>query len=150
MMGVDSRGFSIIEVAMVLMIAAALLDMALSAAAPVSNRLSVSSSRSALVALHARARAHAVERGVMTRLHVDPEGDSAWVSDAGERIETVDFYETWGVDLIAAAPIELCMSPRGHADRDCNSFGSTVDVEFSRGGLSAVVMIRPLGQLVIR
>ncbi len=42
------------------------------------------------------------------------------------------------------------MSPRGYADWGCNSFSSAVDVEFSRGGLSAEVKIRPLGQLVIQ
>lgn len=146
----DSRGYTIIELSVVLLISAALLDVGLNSAAPVSHRLSVNLARSALVTLHARARAHAAERGEMTRLHVDPVGDSAWVSHDSERIESVDFRGTWGVDLIAPSAIELCMSPRGYADRDCNSFSSAVDVEFSRGELSAEVTIRPLGQLVIR
>ncbi len=58
-----------------------------------------------------------VERGTMTRLYVDPVGDSAWVSDGTEQIESIDFREDRGVDLIADASIELCMSTRANSPR---------------------------------
>jgi prepilin-type N-terminal cleavage/methylation domain-containing protein len=148
-MRMNTRGFSLIETMITLVIAGTLLNVGVKAAAPVTDDLSVKSARGAVMALHARARAHAVERGTMVRLVIDPATDVVSLVDGTDVIETVDLHDTRGIDLTASAPITLCMTPRGFADSDCNSFSSAVTFGLERGGVISRIKLRPLGQLVI-
>ncbi len=143
-------GFTVIEMVVTMTFGLILLDIALGASGETLDRVAVSSARTTFAALHSRARVRAVERGRNVRLIVDPATDSAWVADGEEIVEGIAFRTASGVDLTATSAIELCLSPRGSADRDCNSFTSTVEVGFSRGGASASLGIQPLGQLVMR
>jgi prepilin-type N-terminal cleavage/methylation domain-containing protein len=142
-------GFTIIELVVTITIGAILLDVALSTSGPALDRMSVTSARTTFAALHARARARAVERGRTVSLFVDPATDSAWVYDNDEVVEAIAFGTASGIDVTAGSRLELCLSPRGYADRDCNSFSSAVEVGFARNGASASVELRPLGQLVM-
>ena len=142
-------GFTLIEMVITVSVALILLNVALSASGPAFDRMTVSSARTSFAALHARARARAVERGRNVRLSVDPATDSAWVSDGTEIIEAVAFGTDSGIDIRTPALMELCLGPRGYADTDCNSFTSAVKLEFTRRAASAAVQVRPLGQLVM-
>ena len=75
-----TRGSTMVETVIVCIMVSALIGTGLSSGGRVMDRMSVASSRNALVALHARARARAIEHGTVTRLIVDPAGDSAWVA----------------------------------------------------------------------
>ena len=145
----QNGGFTIIELVVAMVVATLLIDMALSAGGPALDRMSVTSARTTFAALHARARVRAVERGRNVSLFVDPATDSAWVFDQNEVVEAIAFRTASGVDVTTASRMELCLSPRGYADTDCNSFSSTVEVGFARGAASSSLEVRPLGQLVM-
>jgi Tfp pilus assembly protein FimT len=145
----DSGGFSLIETVIVLVVATVLIDMGHRAGSDVMDRLSVESSRNIVTALHARARARAIEQGTTVRLFLDPAGDSAWITDASGLVDRVSFAESGGIDVVAEQDdiIRICMTARGIADTNCNSSNSSVTVAFVRGAARKNLTFRPLGQL---
>jgi len=145
----QNGGFTIIELVITMVTAVILLDVAVGASGPALDRMSVTSARTTFAALHARARVRAVERGRNVSLFIDPATDSAWVFDDNQVVEAIAFGTASGIDVTATSRLELCLSPRGYADADCNSFSSSVNVVFSRNGASSSVEVRPLGQLVL-
>jgi prepilin-type N-terminal cleavage/methylation domain-containing protein len=144
-----TRGFSLIELTVSIVIAGILLDVAVRTTTPVQDSLSENSGVGVVTSLHAQARAQAVARGTMVRLIVDPATDMVTVSEGSETIETVDLRETRGIDILGSSQIRVCMTPRGFADTDCNSFESAVTVGLSRGESTSEVKLRPMGQIVI-
>lgn len=139
-----------IEMIVVVAIGAILLSMAIGGFGEATSGLAVQNARQSFSALQSRARAYAIERGTLARLHADPAGDSAWVESGGDRIDFVNFDESRGVDVQSGATglITLCLNPRGFGETSCNSFGSgTVDISFVQGAATASVTILPLGQL---
>ena len=142
-------GFSMVEMTLVCFIASALIGVGVRSGGQVLDKMSVNSSRSALIALHARARARAIEHGTVTRLFVDPVGDSAWVSDGSVVVERVDFAAAHGTDMVADESFLLCMAPNGIADTECSSFDSSVSVVFARGGENKELTFRVLGQVMV-
>jgi hypothetical protein len=138
-------GFSMVEITLVCFIASALIGAGVRSGGEVLDKMSVNSSRSALIALHARA----IERGTVTRLFVDPAGDSAWVSNGSVVVERVDFAASHGTDIVADERFVLCMAPNGIADTECNSFDSSLSVQFSRGGENKELTFCLLGQVMV-
>ena len=144
-MKLNKKGTSLIEVVLVLVIGGVLLDMSLKATGPVTAGLSVNLAQQSFVALLARARAHAVERGTTVDFHVDAAGDSAWIEIDDETLEVVRYAE---VDLDASSGLTVCMSPRGRADTRCNSFSGVETVTFEARGESSSLDILPLGKVI--
>ena len=144
-----TRGFSLIELTVTIVIAGVLLDTAVRVTAPVQDSLSVDSGIGVVAALHARARAQAVARGTMVQLIVDPSTDIVMVFEGATVLETVDLRTTRGIDIVGSSQIRVCMTPRGFADTDCNSFNSAVTVALNRGEATSEVKLRPMGQIVI-
>lgn len=140
-----------VEMTITIVVGAILLTIAVRGFGETMSRLAVDNARQSFASLQAQTRSYAIERGGMTRLRVDPAGDTAWVQDAGgTRVSFLDFMEERGVDVQSstAGIITLCMNPRGFAETDCNSFGaSTVDLDFVQGVQSSTITILPLGQL---
>ena len=145
-MGLNNKGFTLVEVAVVLLIAGTLLDMSLRSTGPVIANFSVNAAQQSFVALHARARAHAVERGTTVYFHVEPAGDSVWIEIDGETLEVVRFD---AVDLGASGAITVCMNPRGIADTRCNSFSGVETVTFAARHESSSLDILPLGKVIL-
>lgn len=145
------EGFTIIELIIALTLGAILVSMTLKGFGPTVTGLAVSNARQSFAALEARARMHAVERGALARLHVDPAGDSIWVEGSGgARVAFENFATSREVDIQSTTTgvITVCMSPRGFAETSCNSFGTaSVTLDFVQGPESASLTIRPLGQL---
>ena len=144
-MRLDNKGYTLIEVSMVLLIGGVLLDASVRPMGSVTGSFSVNAAQESFLALHARARAHAVERGTAAAFHVDPVGDSAWVEIEGETLEVARFDD---VDLQGNGSIKVCMSPRGIADTRCNSFSGVETVTFEARGEATTLHILPLGKLV--
>lgn len=139
-----------VEIVVTLMVAVILLTIAVRSFGDTLSGMAVDGARQSFAAMQARARTLAVERGELTRLDTDPAGDSAWITVSSTRVDFLDFMEERGVDIQSGTSgvITLCMSPRGFAEFDCNSFGdNTVTLDFVQGGESASVTILPLGQL---
>ncbi len=145
------HGFTMIELVIVLLIGGILTSIALAGFNNARGPYAVRGARDSFVALHARARAHAIELGENIALNVSSAGDSASINRAdGTLIESIRFDEERNVELLpAGTSFRLCLSPRGFADVDCNSFqNTTVTVEFWHNADSTRVEILPMGQVI--
>jgi prepilin-type N-terminal cleavage/methylation domain-containing protein len=142
------RGFTLIEVVIAVLVGSILTGIALTGYGNAKSRFAVRGARNTFVAVHARARAAAIEGGTTARLHVFPGGDSVTVVRGGVTLESINFRDVFGVDVQASGNLRLCMSPRGFADTACNSFSSAEALGFRAGPDEAGVQILPLGQLV--
>ena len=150
-MGMDERssGFSIIELVVVLMVGSVLTSIAVANFNGVSGRFAVKGARQSLMSMHARARVHAVEYGQSVRLHVDPVGDSIWLSRGSVILDVMDLRQEFNVDINTStdAILKVCMNPRGFADTVCNNFTSTVTIDLVLNSDTASVRMRTLGQM---
>ena len=144
-------GFSIIELVVVLMVGSVLTSIAITSFNGVSGRFATKGARQTFMAMNVRARAQAVEYGRIVRLNLDPDGDSVWLSRAGEVLEVVDFRGEFKVDIRTSTDAELsvCMNARGFANMGCNNFNSPVTVTFSLASDTASVRVLTLGQMVV-
>jgi len=142
------KGFTIIEVIVVLVIGGILMSFAVKAFGSTASHTSARQARNVFNGMAARARAQAIESGRSTVLIADARGDSVLILANGRIVENVRFGEEMGVDIRATQDVTLlCMNPRGYADQDCNSFSSTVKMSFVRGNQSMSLEILPLGQI---
>lgn len=143
------RGFTLIELVIVIVVGGILTSIAMNSFGGVQSRMAVQSARNTFASYHARARAQAIERGVQVVVRVDVAGDSLWLTMDGDRIDGFDFVGQMNVDVQSSAsnPIKVCLTPRGFADSDCNSFSSTITVTFAQAGHSSELEIWPLGQV---
>ena len=144
-------GFTIIELVIAMLIGSILTSIALHSIGNSTARFSTRGARNGFIALHARARASAIERGTTTTLLIDLAGDSAAIIRGDTVVDRVHFDREFDVDLQGSSiPLELCMSPRGYADDRCTSFSTaqTVHFVFTNGSDTVSVEILPLGQLI--
>ena len=142
----NRSGFTMVEVLVVAGIAATLLSIVNSGVNGYQTRATVREARDAFLALHAESRAQAVVLEKNVLLHVDRDADSAWVSGADAK--GVSFRDL-GVDVAGTGVATICMTPRGFADADCNSFGTgTLELRFLQGPWSSSVSVLPLGQAI--
>jgi Tfp pilus assembly protein FimT len=111
------------------------------------GKASARQARTSFAALHARARANAIEMGTTVQLNVDKDADSVWIQRGTTRIETIPFRRSLGVDIEGSGTLRLCMNPRGFAETSCNSFTTTQTVVFKGGTDTAGVQVRTMGQL---
>ena len=143
-----ARGFTLIEVLIVLVISTILMSMAVKAFGATSSNLAARQARNVFNGMAARARAQAIEGGFTTMLVANIPGDSVWIFANGRVVENVRFAEEMGVDIQASAvTVRICMSPRGYANTNCNSFNSAVKMAFVQGAESETIEILPLGQI---
>ena len=144
----DRRGFTLLELVVVIMVGAVLVSFAVSALVDVQTRLAVRQARQTMTALHARARAQAVEFGAMTILNLDTAGDSMWVSRNDTTLELFRLQEEFGVDLVGGqTTYSLCMNPRGYGQPSCSNFTAAATLQFASATDTAEVKMYPLGQL---
>ena len=141
------RGFTLIEVVIVVMVGIVLTGIALTALQGVQGRAAARQARQVFASLHARSRANAIEMGQLVRLNVDRDYDSVWVDRGTTRVETMRFDDELGVDIQGTGTLRLCMNPRGFAETACNSFTTTETLVFEAGGDTAAVQIHTMGQL---
>lgn len=144
-----NRGFTLIEVLIAIVIAAILTSMAVKGFGATSTALAARQARNVFNGMAARARAQAIESGFTTVLITSAAGDSVMIlGQGGNIVENVRFAEEMNVDIRApSATFRICMSPRGYADTDCNSFSSAFEVSFVAGTNSETIEILPLGQI---
>jgi prepilin-type N-terminal cleavage/methylation domain-containing protein len=142
-------GFTMLEMLVVLMVGAVLIQLVVTASGPVMDRLSVDAARTSFASLAARARARAVERGQTVMVSIDPATDSAWVSQGTNVVEAIAFGTASGIDVRAPGIMAICMGPRGFGDLSCASFSGSREVTFSRGSATKALTMRPLGYLAM-
>ncbi len=143
-----TSGFTFTELVVALAVGSVLTSIAVRNAGPVLSETAVRGATQTFSGLHARARAHAVERGAIARLRVDTSRDNVTIIVASDTIEIVTFGASQDVDIQASAPtITLCINPRGFGERGCSSFESSVSISFVQGEKASEVRLWPLGQL---
>lgn len=140
-------GFTVIELMIVIMVGMVLTSIAYRGFVGYQGKAAARQARLTFAAIHARARANAIEMGTIVSLNVNMTGDSVWLDRGGTIVEKIRFNEELGVDIQGSGTLKLCMNPRGFADTACNSFNSTQTLVFSAGSDTAGVQIRTLGQL---
>ncbi len=144
----EKAGFTLPEVALALVISLILLSLTFRAAQPALEASSVRSAEHVFRSLSSRARAHAIERGTMVRLNIDPDGDSVWITRGNVTVESYDFRSELGIDLRTnKGPASVCMTPRGYADPNCSS-PSVFLTYFEAPGITRLVKVLPMGQIV--
>lgn len=146
----DRNGFTLVELAVVILIASIVLTTTVRSFGDVGDRRAVVAAQATFEGMHARARAHAIEKGTIVELRVDGSADVVYLETESEQLEMVDFNEAYGVDLqgYPTDEVTLCMSPRGFADTSCNSFPSLGAAFFAAGDEVVWAAFLPLGQLV--
>ena len=144
---IKRRGFTIVELVIVILVGIVLTSIASNALSSAKGRMAAREARNTFASLHARNRASAIEFGQTSRLWVDFDGDSIWVQRGSTLVEKVYFDGDLGVDIRGTGTLRLCMNPRGFADLACNSFSSSQNVVFAAGSDTTGLQIRTLGQL---
>ena len=139
------RGFTVIELAIVLVVAGSLLAMAYPRLAGASGAASLRSAKQEVMASLAQARAAAVEQGrrsVLTRsgntIQVTVESNGAQAAVGG----TLDLYALHSVSLDATVN-SIAFDPRGYAV----GLGSVEVIRLTRGTLRDSVCVTRAGRL---
>jgi prepilin-type N-terminal cleavage/methylation domain-containing protein len=141
-----SRGFTLIELVLVITIAAVLVGITTLVFSRVQAGLATRSAVTSFLGLHAQARSMAVERGQLTRLTVNEEEAMVTVLLDSIPVNAVPLGDRFGVTLTAGGGLVLCFNPRGLAEPSCTSFTTPRTVVFTRGASSATVELLPMGQ----
>ena len=145
----SNRGFSLVELVVVIIIGTIMTSIVIRGFGSARAGNSVRAAEQNFRALHARARAYAIERGEETQLIVDPNTEEVLVLDAaGDTVDMMDFFETLGVDLGSpSGTLRLTFTPRGYADLDKNNFSSLAEITFGQEAEVRSVAMLPIGQL---
>ena len=160
----NTRGFTLIELVIVIVIGSILTGVALSSFQNAQSRFAVQSAKRVYMTWHQRARSMAIERGETVVLVVYTTGDSvAMLHREGGTFQLSNiqkFDEELNVELRTQGNVSFytCMSPRGYADLSCgalgvlfgftSTFSDTVRLQFWQNADSASVLILPMGQVV--
>ena len=143
----QSLGFTLLELIIVILIGSVLLSVTVGRISGTRSVLSAVGARQAYLALHSRTRAQAIEFGSTARLMLDPSGDSAWIVQGGNTIETYRFARD-GVDVQSSssdAVVQMCMVARGYSEPRCNSFGESVTLLFVTAQATESIGLLPMG-----
>lgn len=144
-----SNGFTLVELVIVLLIGAVLVSITVGRISKTRSVLAGNAARQAFIALHSRTRAQAIEFGTTARLRLDVTGDSAWIVQGGQTIETYRFGDDH-VDVVSDSSdplVQVCMIARGYSEPRCNSFTDPVELTFTTAEAEASVLLLPMGQL---
>lgn len=145
----NRRGFTLVELAIVLTIGSILIGFALPRIQSTFHQRDVNGARDGVLLLSARARARAMEEAQTVEFHLRADDGFAAVVQAGDTIEVLRFEEELGVSARSeAGDLVMCYTARGFATEPCStSLTGPTEVQFSRAGKTAALEVWQLGQL---
>lgn len=139
-------GFTLIEMAFVLMIGAIIMGVGSREYSQLANERAVGNARDALILTAYRARSEAMRSGSIVHMRVRPDSGLVRVSTAsGQLLHTLD-AAAYGTTMVGG-PMSVCYTARGYALPGCTSFTDGRAVGFARGADTAAVVVLPLGQV---
>lgn len=142
-------GFTLLELLVVMMIAAVLISIAVPQFRQYLERRSVINARDTFGMMAARARAASIERGENVWLTIDPEAGQVRI-DTVAGAAPLDMMDLSDGDIRAimdgTTVTTVVFTPRGFADPG-SSAGLPKDVQFTNGSASATVTITPIGRV---
>ncbi|HEX6589354.1 MAG TPA: prepilin-type N-terminal cleavage/methylation domain-containing protein [Longimicrobiales bacterium] len=144
----DRDGFTLVEVALVLTIAAVLIGFAVPQIQRGGHMRDVRGARDGVQLMGARARARAMEQARTVEFHLDVAGATAAIVEGGDTLERFAFGEE--LDVTATSSVEelvLCYTSRGFASEPCSTSIGDLEVVFERAGHEASLEIWQLGQM---
>ncbi|MDT8367891.1 MAG: type II secretion system protein [Longimicrobiales bacterium] len=146
----DRRGFTLIEMIIVIALGAILTSIAIASFSNVQQGAAMDQSRRVLWSMHARARAQAIENGQNVELRISGPGDSVAVVRNDTILESLHVEEEFGIDLaITGDEVRLCFGPNGIADLGCNSFTSLISGSLrSTAGDTFFFFLFPAGGII--
>ncbi len=138
-------GYTLIELLMVMLLAALLLGMGVNGLNRASAQRNVKGARDTFVWLARRAQATAVQRGSKVRLVLYPDSARARVTAPGRPDEVVYFYKEYRTTVSAGGvdSVSVTYDPRGFANPQI----TPVTVVFRQAQDSAVAVVQALGQV---
>ena len=142
-----TRGFTLIEVVIVMVIAAVLIALVVPSVGSALGQRDVNGARDNIAMTAAMARSRAVERGRTVEFRLDVAGNKAAIIENGEVIGGVDVGAR-GVQMKGEASLyRLCYTARGFASASCTNVAAPTDVVFERGEYKAELTLWALGQV---
>ena len=146
--GSDRRGFTLIELAIVLTIASILIGFTLPRIQSAGHQRDVNGARDGVLLLSARARSQAMEQAQTVQFRLRLDAGYAEIVQNGTTLERLNFEDELGVEATGDSDIVMCYTARGFATEPCSSnLSSPARVTFSRAGHSAALEVWQLGQL---
>jgi prepilin-type N-terminal cleavage/methylation domain-containing protein len=149
---VTSRaGFSMIELVIVLVIAAVVMTMGAQKFRKFETTQQIDNARNAALLMGRRARASAIERGTTMQLVFDPTLKRARITVGGATVEEVYFEQEYAVTMTNSNSdvITVCYNSRGFAlTSSCSTGGLPATIEFARNGQAQSIQVQPLGQIL--
>jgi len=153
-------GFSLVETLIVIVILGVVLAIAFPRLVRARARIDVTAAREAFGSAHSLARQVAGQYGRLGKLHLDPNGNSFWITIDTSSIPGLQILDTirpvvdidgqFGGVRVDAKPKTFCFDPRGlpTARGACDLPNATI--VFSRGRVADTVTISRLGRLLRR
>lgn len=142
-------GFTLLELLVVMVIAAVLVSIGVPQYRQYLERRSVMNARDTFGMMASRARAASIERGENVWLTVDPVAGLARI-DTVAGAPPLDMMDLSDGDMRAmmdgTTVTTVVFTPRGFADPG-SSTGLPKDVQFTNGSASATVTITPIGRV---
>ena len=136
-----ARGFTLIEIVMVLSLAGILTAITLSKAGTFLDRIEVHGATTEAESMFSRARHIAIARGIQTTLAIDPVRQTLSIKAANEVLSSRDFNATHGVD-IDTNKTSITYSPIGVGYGAAN-----FTMILSRGGAADTIYVSRLGRV---
>jgi len=145
----DRSGFTLVELAVVLIISSILIGVALPRIQTTFHQRDVNGARDGLMLLAAQARARAMEQARTVEFRYYEERDYAAIIESGDTIEVFRFGADLGVGSDSeVGDIVMCYTARGYATEPCSTdLSSPALLTFERMGQTAELEVWPLGQL---
>ena len=144
-MHTQRRGFTLMEMLLVVMIGSVLLAMGTREFNSVSNQRAVANAANAMVLTASQARSEALRTGRLVYMWVRPDSGLVRVATASQGIALLDADDY--ASQITGSSLAVCYAARGYALPGCTNVTSSQTITFVRGRDSSTVVVMPLGQV---
>ena len=148
-------GFTAVEMVIVVVLVGILISISLPGLNGMQRNKTAQNARDSFVWLAARARARAIETGVIQLLEIDPAAERVWIVRRGatlptDTLLTVDYPTEFAATITTRTNtlITICYNPRGYAAACLGSSPTdTTRIVFEHAARRAMALVRPLGQV---